>query len=511
MQINKTIWWQFSVQAICLMVLGMLVVVPSQAQTDYCANVTEISGHECSALVALYENTNQSGWSQRTNWLLTETPCDWYGVTCQDGHVTMLALSNNDLTGTVPAEIGNLKYLEVLDLAENNLTGHLPPEIANLPQLTWLYLNDNPLSGHLPTALVKLDKLEKLWLYNTNLCEPAQSSLDMWLNNLADSQRSGLLCTAQATTASINIAPTSQMIDCDTVTEISTEECAALSALYSSTNGAEWTDNSDWLQTDTPCAWASVTCQDNQVTELNLADNNLQGQLPAELGDLAALKTLTLDNNKLSGPLPGTLTNLNLDTLTLDGTELCMPQNKMIQDWADNIGVDTGNIPTCDTVSISAVMTDTMTITDTMIITAISVDVEVMTETMTTADLVVANEATSMEEVSDDDVEIPTETTTIADEEDNMSASSEADTKASATADDEAETDATSKSTAELATSSTDETDPKVDNAAAFASPEEAMPQSGGVLPTKQFGIIVAGLVMLTLIVGGSFIVSREE
>ena len=42
--------------------------------------------------------------------------------------------------------------------------------------------------------------------------------------------------------------------DCSTVTEIPQDECEALIALYGSTDGDNWTDNTDWLVTDTPVA-----------------------------------------------------------------------------------------------------------------------------------------------------------------------------------------------------------------------------------------------------------------
>jgi hypothetical protein len=34
---------------------------------------------------------------------------------------------------------------------------------------------------------------------------------------------------------------------CDTITDVSTGECEGLVALYESTNGSEWTDQTNWL------------------------------------------------------------------------------------------------------------------------------------------------------------------------------------------------------------------------------------------------------------------------
>lgn len=42
--------------------------------------------------------------------------------------------------------------------------------------------------------------------------------------------------------------------DCTAVSEIPQIECEALVTLYKSTNGANWSNNSDWLNTTTPVA-----------------------------------------------------------------------------------------------------------------------------------------------------------------------------------------------------------------------------------------------------------------
>ena len=57
-----------------------------------------------------------------------------------------LALSNNNLTGPIPTEIGNLKGMGGLVLNNNNLTGSIPSEIGKLKGLSGLLLNNNCLS-----------------------------------------------------------------------------------------------------------------------------------------------------------------------------------------------------------------------------------------------------------------------------------------------------------------------------------------------------------------------------
>ena len=97
-----------------------------------CASVTEIPQVECEALVALYNSTNGPAWTYSTNWLVTTTPSNWYGVSVGGLHVTGLDLYHNQLSGAIPAELGNLTNLQDLHLSYNQLNESIPPELGNL-------------------------------------------------------------------------------------------------------------------------------------------------------------------------------------------------------------------------------------------------------------------------------------------------------------------------------------------------------------------------------------------
>lgn len=79
-----------------------------------------MKGAECEALVALYNATGGSSWANRANWLVTRTPCDWKGVTCESGHVADLKLRGNYLSGPIPPDLGRLRKLHSLDLMSNH-------------------------------------------------------------------------------------------------------------------------------------------------------------------------------------------------------------------------------------------------------------------------------------------------------------------------------------------------------------------------------------------------------
>ena len=62
------------------------------------------------------------------------------------------------------------------------------------------------------------------------------------------------------------------------------------------------------------------------VSDINLNNNQLEGQIPAELGQLGKLTRLYLNNNQLSGPIPAALGQLAaLTRLDLRDNQLSGP------------------------------------------------------------------------------------------------------------------------------------------------------------------------------------------
>ncbi|CAL9771616.1 unnamed protein product [Musa acuminata subsp. burmannicoides] len=71
-----------------------------------------------------------------------------------------------------------------------------------------------------------------------------------------------------------------------------------------------------------PCSWQGVACESGRVDELRLPGAGLIGQIPAAIGNLTVLHTLSLRFNALSGPLPPELAGLTeLRNLYLQGND----------------------------------------------------------------------------------------------------------------------------------------------------------------------------------------------
>ena len=80
-----------------------------------------------------------------------------------------LHLYTNSLTGSLPASLGKLTGLQQIYLQSNELTGAIPAKIGNLHQLTKLRLENNSLSGAIPATIGQLAKLTELRLTNNRL------------------------------------------------------------------------------------------------------------------------------------------------------------------------------------------------------------------------------------------------------------------------------------------------------------------------------------------------------
>ena len=241
-------------------------------------------------LEVLYDSTWGESWTNRRNWK-TSTPLgDWYGVTTDTaGRVTELDLSGNELTGPVPAALGDLELLQILNLGGNALTGPIADELGRLENLKQLDLRNNALTGPVPVGLGRL----------TNL-----SSLSLWGNEL----------TGRIPDALGNLAKLSWLsLDGNGLTGPIPSSLGRLSNLRSlSLSGNELTGR-------IPDALGNLA----KLSWLSLGGNGLTGPIPSSLGRLSNLRSLHLGPNELTGTVPAWLGNLtNLSSLALGGTAL---------------------------------------------------------------------------------------------------------------------------------------------------------------------------------------------
>ena len=241
------------------------------------------------ALEALYDATNGANWSRNDNWKTAEPLGQWYGVrTDSDGRVARLELVDNQLSGTIPVEIGNLTSLKILDITRNQLSGTIPVEIGNLTSLSYLSLSGNQLSGTIPVEIGNLTSLSYL--------------------SLSENQLSGTIPAQLRNLTSL----TSLFIGLNQLSGTIPVEIGSLTSLFGLSLGG------NQLSGTIPVEIGDLT----SLTQLDLGGNQLSGTIPVEIGNLSSLFGLYLNDNQLSGQIPAalgkltSLTGLGIDTTT---------------------------------------------------------------------------------------------------------------------------------------------------------------------------------------------------
>jgi Leucine-rich repeat (LRR) protein len=106
-----------------------------------------------------------------------------------------LALQGNQLSGTIPSCLGNMKSLEIIILAANGLTGNIPLELCQLTVLKELHLTLNSLNETIPSCLGSLP-LEVLDVGHNLLTGQVPNDIEnlagtMWAFSADDNMLSG--------------------------------------------------------------------------------------------------------------------------------------------------------------------------------------------------------------------------------------------------------------------------------------------------------------------------------
>ncbi|KAF4370739.1 hypothetical protein F8388_025118 [Cannabis sativa] len=116
-----------------------------------------------------------------TSWDQHTDCCYWCCLKCDRKTHRIIALTINSpgsFTGPIPAQLGDLPYLENLSLRKQvNITGPIPPAIAKLKNLKFLRLDSNSLTGSIPDFLSQLTNLMDLDLSFNNLTGTIPASL----------------------------------------------------------------------------------------------------------------------------------------------------------------------------------------------------------------------------------------------------------------------------------------------------------------------------------------------
>ena len=248
---------------------------------------------DCTLLLAVKETLAGEA---ELNWHAARPISEWQGV----------------VVGGTPSRV------IALNLESMGLAGRIPPQLGSLPGLQWLNLSANELTGPVPAELAQSVPLRDIFLEGNalTLSDPPE---------LFDVQRR---IPRDASTESSDQPAAAPMVACQPWPLTSSalfDDCRLLLAMKDTLAGSA---SLNWSSTLPPREWQGVTVggPERRVVRLELPRMELNGRVPAALGQLAGLRSLVLDGNQLTGAIPPELGKLrDLETLGLADNALTGP------------------------------------------------------------------------------------------------------------------------------------------------------------------------------------------
>ncbi|XP_068313453.1 receptor-like protein EIX1 [Pyrus communis] len=310
---------------------------------------------------------------------------------CNSSQLESLSLSNNNLSGLLPDELGNFEKLRFLDLSSNSISGSIPMSLGNLSCLEELRIQNNSFKGVVSEVhFTNLTKLVKLYAKN-NLLKLETSrdwhppfqlrvlfldswylgpELPLWFQRQTQLQYLSMVNTSISGTIPTwfwNFSSHLRFVDLShnqlygevpnivgaplDIIDLSSNQFNGSLPLVSSTVDVLDLSNSTFSGSifhffcdsiDGPKQLRILYLENNfldgpipdcwqnwkKLIVLNLENNNLTGNIPSSIGYLLFLESLHLRNNHLFGELPMSLQNC---------------QNLLVADLGENKFV--GSIP----------------------------------------------------------------------------------------------------------------------------------------------------------------------
>lgn len=154
-------------------------------ETDYMTEpspVDEFRLTQLYALLSLYFSTDGEDWLENGEWLLNEDECTWYGITCSRVNLgggvgvqdvvteidltrTSASSEDNNLEGSIPADIGLLENLETLAFYHQpGLSGNVPSSLETLTKMVVFSIGGCSFSGALPEGIGGWTDLKEFWV-----------------------------------------------------------------------------------------------------------------------------------------------------------------------------------------------------------------------------------------------------------------------------------------------------------------------------------------------------------
>ncbi|GAU40711.1 hypothetical protein TSUD_263610 [Trifolium subterraneum] len=284
-------------------------------------------GHQRSLLLHLKTNLifNNEKSSKLVHWNQSDDDCcQWHAVTCKDGYVTVLDLSQESISGGLndTSALFSLQYLQNLNLAFNGFGSVIPQELHKLQNLRYLNLSNAGFEGQVPKEISHLKRLVTLDLsssfnshHTLKLENPNIAMLVQNLTNITELYLDGVAISASGEEwgrplSLLEGLRVLSMSSCNLSGPIdsSLAKLQSLTVLKLSRNK---------LSSIVPNSFANFS----NLTTLQLSNSGLNGSFPQDIFQIHTLKVLDISNNKyLHGSLPDFLRHLCIHSLDLHNT-----------------------------------------------------------------------------------------------------------------------------------------------------------------------------------------------
>jgi hypothetical protein len=167
------------------------------------ANVVQFHIRQRYAILTLWfqQAFTNTTWTKRNGWLLNANECDsWNGISCAPidlggtvgtQNVTVrVNLFNNNVKGTIPADLGLLTALTSFAASYNKLTGTLPASIGQWTALTYFGVDKNALTGTIPTSIGNWSQIRTAYFQSNQftgimpngICPHIKNRGSLWAN-----------------------------------------------------------------------------------------------------------------------------------------------------------------------------------------------------------------------------------------------------------------------------------------------------------------------------------------
>ncbi|KAL4588686.1 hypothetical protein LXL04_001581 [Taraxacum kok-saghyz] len=292
------------------------------------------------AIKAAIDPTTIPSYSCLASWNFTSDPCSNHhvthflcGLSCSGNRVTQLTFDRAGYVGTLSPLVSKLTQLITIDISDNKLSGPIPASLFSLPNLQTLNLRSNSFSGTIPPAISNLKSIQAIEISHNSLSGSLPDTLSLLTLTRLD-------LSFNKFTGPIPKLP-------KTLIELAVKSNSLSGYLpKTSFNGLtqlEVVELSDNSLTGTIPGWfllqqslQQVNLANNGFTGIEISKpidsnliavdvgyNKIVGNIPVNLSAYPVLSSLSLRYNNLYGPIPPEFSQkATLKRLFLDGNYL---------------------------------------------------------------------------------------------------------------------------------------------------------------------------------------------